>query len=174
MGHARVQLYQARKAIGTWVAGGATGFLYLPTVKSIQWIKSDFYVLDGAAAIDMAVSGEVVLQRFTGASWNGSVWAGGAWSNLYTLDNFAGFETASNSYTFRGDWIAGCEDMFKTFMDNIPDVTKPGGSLITANTHTAAPVAGETDLRISVGFQLVTGVVSGTEFGMNVKVMMES
>lgn len=176
MGHGRVQLYQRRQSIANWITGGAGStptFLYLPTIPSCQYFKADFYLLNGPAAADIVVSAEVSMQYFKGAAWNGANWSGGSWTTFAALDCMFMFDNTTHTYFSKGDEI-NPENMFKTFMEAIPDVTKPGGSLIMSNTHAATPVVGETDLRVAVGFQLATGIVDGLELGLNVKVMLEA
>lgn len=169
-----MKLYTLRQSMVDWTTPSAT-FLYLPTQKTMQLFSASLYVEDGyvVAATDFDFAVEVKLERFSGATYSpgGGTWSGGAWTAIATLD-----------LSFRFDYSAGVSDarwyaelkpegLFRTEIEAAPIATKYG-SLENQNTHSAIPVANETDLRIGITIDPLTGIVTGQEFGVDVKAMM--
>lgn len=168
-----MKLYTKRDTLLDWTT--PTSYLYLPTQKAMQLFSVSLYVEDGfaAAAADFDFAIEVKLERFSGATYSpgGGTWSGGAWTTLAVLDlSFQYLYTTGVGIARWYDELKP-EGLFRTEIEAAPDPTLKG-TLRMQNTHSATPVANETDLRVALSIDPATGISTGTEFGVDVKCMM--
>jgi hypothetical protein len=116
-----------------------------------------------------------VIEMFTGATDNGTVYSGGAWSEVWSgyLNHYTGATATKDSNTLSQINIHWNRPLkipapFKPlWLDHITG-SATLGQWIFPNTHTAAPVATETDLRLY--FTNVAGDATNIEFTATVLV----
>lgn len=165
------ELWTKHDNILTWTSPAT--YLYLPTAPGMSLLRASIYLEDGFPAADVEAGIIVKCQKFTGATYTSGSWTGGAWSDLFELDLTLIWDTSSRILGGLLKDELRPETFFMTKVKPVPDPLKRGGSLMNpANTHTASPVAGETDLRISVSADPATGISSGTEIGVGVIAIM--
>jgi hypothetical protein len=132
------------------------------TAKTL-WLKgSAIYSIDLSAGFNTDETAVAriyllgVLEYFSGATWTGAAWSGGAWTELWAghMSLYCG-ATATKDSTSTGQWQKTFEaPMIVPAPFNV-SIQKPPGSPRAGvfefpNTHAAAEVATETDLRFYV------------------------
>lgn len=135
----------------TTLDGSSTNSLFIQPGQAISHISAGIEPTQDAAAV-AHVSALLKLQFFSGATPSGSGWTGGAWTTFWQMPLMAW----SNSNVV-GDYFS---TMIEENFDPPIEIPSPfqstllaGGShakvgqRVTANTHNAAEVAGEWDIR---------------------------
>ncbi len=156
MASGRCLNYQKNATLANFDGSSGAKTLWIKPGAAVAGIQASI-APNLAASDDARISARIALQVFTGATPSGTGWTGGSWSTVWSrvlTANAGGTTAAVGLIRFDAGFISVEFDppmeFPSTFRDSVKTIETHAakGGLVPANTHNAAEVAGEWDIRL--------------------------